>query len=450
MAEPNAKSAASASPTAPKVAASAACSLEAPATSNKLALTWDLIAAKGVAGWVADLSADEDGVFAAGADSSSRTGAQSFVASYDREGHERFRVSLDKTAISGLKPPRASAFSVAAAGHGAVYALTLAANAPALASLHLSLLEATGRERFSVPLELSTQVGARVIADTLGDAFVIGLAPSGELTLAKYASTGARAWLKRYPYQGDLPWLALAGDHLALAASLHGFAEFGAKRLSLLDTFRYHCEDTTRECEAEARALLIAELDGDGNAVQSALLGSASNSVSVSGFAALPDGRLVVTGEFSGPALAMGNVTLCELQPGMPARESAVFREGNNAAAHACDCRGDQRDLFVLELSRSGLPLWAKTLALGQAQPRIAASADGSIIWAAQTATDSAELAASAKSSALAWWQLDANGLVRQRQSAERALRLMTVAADGGAYISDGRNLQRILSNIVK
>lgn len=430
--------------------APAACNVEAVTAADALPFAWERLAARGIAGWVADLSADEGGVFAAGADSSRQTGARSFVASYARDGRERFRVSLDQTAISGLKPPRASAVSLAAAGNGAVYALSVAASPPAGTALHLTLLDASGRERFSVPLELSAQVPARVVADSRGDAFVIGLALSGELTVAKYSSDGARAWLNRYPYEGELPWLAIVGDHLALAASLHGFAELGAERTTRLGSFHYRCEDTARECEADARALFVAELDGDGKAVKRALFGSASNAVSASGFAALPDGRLIVTGEFYGPPLVMGNRTLCELQPGMPARESGLFREAGSGDAHACDCRTDQRDLFVLELSRDGVPLWIKTLALGEPKPRVAAGADGGIIWAAQVTSASPPLGAPATSSALHVWQLDASGFVRRRQSASRAFKLLSVAANGAVYVSDGRNLQRAFADIVK
>jgi hypothetical protein len=187
----------------------------------------------------------------------------------------------------------------------------------------------------------------------------------------------------------------------------------------------------------------MVELDADGEAVQSRLFGGPSNVVAVSSLAALPDGRLIVTGEFYGPQMRIGSLSLCEMQPGMPPSEERVIEPG---APNPCSCRKDRRDLFLLALDPQAEPIWVKTLALGYPEPKVAIDARGNIVWTARTrgALEPAK-PGEAGGSALSVWELDPAGTVLSRRSNARGgSSLMATALDGSVYLSDTRTLQRI------
>ncbi len=416
-----------------------ACRVEAPGSAGPLKFAWQKAVARGEAAWISDLWADEQGVFVAGADASSRTGAQPFVASFAASGQERFRVPLAGIAISRLKPARASALALAGEGAGSVYVLTSAVQPDGLGSRQLTLLGAKGSVRFSAPLE---DAAAHVVVDSRGAAIVSGAVGVGALAVAKYTSEGTRVWSHRYEYGGDEPLLTTVGDHLLLAASLHGSAQLGA-RVTHSDTFRYRCAQSQTDCEAVGHALLVVELDALGMPVQSNVFGGASSDLALSGLALLADGRLLLTGEFQGPPTALAAVSLCEMQPGMPGVEASVFHEAGSAAAGACRCRKDQRDLFLLQLSRELQPLWAKTLALGEPKPQVARAASG-MVWAARLTSSPAGATSSDRDGGqLALWSLSPAGDVTARRTVAGGFKLMTAAGGGAVYLSDGRSVQR-------
>src|SRR5207248_3165759 len=127
--------------------------------------------------------------------------------------------------------------------------------------------------------------------------------------------------------EGEVPHIIAVADHVLLAGSLHGFAELGQQSFSHLDKIAYRCAGASRACEMLGSALLVAELDESGNPLASEMFGDARSSISVSDLNALPDGRLLLTGEFYGAPARLGPVTLCEAQPGMPGPEPPAFRE---------------------------------------------------------------------------------------------------------------------------
>ena len=163
--------------------------------------------------------------------------------------------------------------------------------------------------------------------------------------------------------------------------------------------------------------------------------------------AAWPDGRIVVTGEFYGPPLRLGSLSLCEMQPGMPPAEESAFNRSPDGGRGPCSCDPYQRDLFLLALDKQGEPLWAKTLGLGHRAPRVTIGANGNIVWVARIrhAGDLGKPTNPAKDTVVSLWELDAKGAVlRRRGIASGGANLLKSAADGGVYLSDSRVLQRI------
>ena len=432
--------------------APAECQLEASQAAQPLASDWTKQVVSGPHDWVLALAADATGVVVAGAESAASRQAQPFVASFAKDGRQLWRVVVDKGSI-GNKPPRAEALAVARAPAHEVFVVSRSSqsNAPGY-DVYLTGLDESGRRVFAVPLEMAGHAPPVLASDAQGNALVVGIFGADESTRAlavvKYSSAGVKLWSKRYAYSGDLPRLSVAADgHLALAASLHGAVQLGSSRLEHQAELRFQCADQERACEAPGRALWVAELDADGEPVQSRIFGAPGNLVGVSSLARWPDGRLLVTGEIYGPALRLGALSLCELKPGMPVAEARAFHEAGNTEADPCSCLKQQRDLFVLALDSHAEPSWAKTLALGLPTPSVGIGAGGNIVWAAQTSDAPAldQAGGAPDKSSLSLWELDAAGKVLRRRSAEAGgPLLMASAADGNVYLVSGPSLRRI------
>jgi hypothetical protein len=322
-----------------------------------------------------------------------------------------------------------------------MYVLTISAQIHGPTRVQLTLLDDAGKPRFTTPLELSGQAAPALLADSEGNAIVAGAVVSGgALGIVKYTPAGVRSWFKTYEYTGDIPLLAESRGRLVLAASFHGVARFDDQRVEHAGKLEYRCGAAVAACDDASRALLIVELDAAGNALQSRVFGSPASRISISDLKARPDGGVFVTGEFSGPSTLVGQHSLCELEAGMPAAESSAFRELGAGAIESCDCRKDQRDLFLLQLGPDAEPVWVKTLALGMQRPRLAVTPSGELAWAAQTWQVAQQQGTGG--GALSLWRLDATGEVRSRHTAKRPFALMASAGEG-TYVSDGRRLLR-------
>jgi hypothetical protein len=385
------------------------------------------------------LSAHANGVVVSGAESPRRHQSEALVVSFGSDGRERFRVTL-KDPPSTTQPPRAAATAVAVAPAG-VYVLTISAQLHGPTRVQLTLLDETGKARFTTPLELSGQAAPALLADSEGNVIVAGAALSGgSLGIVKYTPEGVRSWSKTFEYTGDIPLLTESRGRLVLAASFQGAARFHDQRVEHTGKVEYRCGAAGAACDDASRALLVVELDSAGNALRTRVFGSPASRISVSDLKARPDGGVFVTGEFSGPSTAVGQHSLCELEAGMPPADSSAFRELGAATSESCDCRKDQRDLFLLQLGPDFEPAWVKTLALGMQRPRLAPNAAGELSWAARTWHVAQQPAAGR--GVLSLWRLDASGQVRSRHIAERTFALLASAADA-TYISDGRRLLR-------
>jgi hypothetical protein len=375
----------------------------------------------------------------AGADSSERKQWAPFVAAFAEDGRERFRILLHESAPSSTKPPRAAAVAIARTQSGSVYVLSTAAQTGSPTSVTLTLLEADGRQRFSVPIDLFGQVPPALHADSQGHAIVVGIREPGALLgILKFADDGTLRWSKNYRYEGDVPRLAEVGDRLLLAGSFHGSVEFGDVAASHTATLFVSCGTEEARCEAKGKALVVAELDAAGDAVRARMFGAPAASITLSGVAARPEGRSVLTGEFQGPNVVLGSVSLCEREPGMPPADATGFRE-REGAFYACSCREGGRDLFALELGADLMPRWAKILATGRPQPRIAwSAAAGGLVWAAHTSRSTGE-----NGGELSLWEVDSDGRVTSRRSAPGPFSELAVAEDRIAYLSDRKRLMR-------
>jgi len=380
-------------------------------------------------------------VLVTGADAAKAGAGEPFVASFDANGRERFRVKLDQPR-STLAPPRAVAVAAAATSAGDAYVVSLAARSAGPTAVALSLLDTGGRVRFSVPLELSGQVEPALVVEPDGAVLVGGSLPSGrEFAIVKLTHDGTRAWTKTYPVVGSTPRLLRFGSGLALVGALSGTAEFGDVKLARTETLQFRCSGDEHACDERAQALFVAELGPEGETVRARVLGGPASRISLTGVAASGD-RLFVTGEYAGPPVAVGRTALCELEPGMPEREeTGGFRELGDGPH--CSCRGDQRDLFLLSLGTAAEPRWARTLALGGQTPRLALGGDGALRWAAEVwRSDNDGDARSRGKALLELWSLDAEGAVSRRRAAAAHFRHM--AAGGSAvYLSDERTLRK-------
>jgi hypothetical protein len=405
-----------------------------------MVVDWEIQLVHGSFGRITALATNAGGVLAAGADSHEREQSEAIVASFTRDGRPRYRVTLDQPR-STMSPGRAVAVAIAAGAGGEAYVVASAALQVGSAAVALSLLDARGRVLFARELELSAQHASLVI-DASGDAVVVGSSLAGhELTLLKVARDGTRGWTRSYPFEGAVPRLLRFGDGLALVGSLHGTAQFGDAKLTRRESVPYHCAGQEAVCEDGATSLLVAELDALGNPLRARLLGAPTSRLVMSDAAVTRDGRILVTGEYSGPASELGKVSLCELEPGMPEAEENAFRE-TGWDRHVCTCRSDRRDLFLLELGPGAEPRWAKTLALGTQAPRIVASDGGELRWGAELARVPDATETRGPPNPLALWSLTGDGVVNARRSAPVGFRNMA-GGDGALYVSDAHVLRK-------
>jgi hypothetical protein len=408
--------------------------------TEPLRFDWDKTVARGPSGWINALAARPGGVVVVGADASKSGQGEPFVASLDGDGRERFRVKLGEPR-STLARPRAVAVVAAATAADEVYVVSIAVRSAAPTAVGLTLLDASGRARFSIPLELSAQVAPSLVVEPNGDVFVGGWLPSGsEFAVSKVSHDGTRSWTKTYPLAGSALRLLRFGEGLVLVGSLSGRLEFGASSLARTETIEYRCAGDDRPCADPATSLFLAELGPAGEPLRARLLGSASSRLSLSD-ATVSGDRLVVTGEYSGPPTALGTAALCELEPGMPELEApGAFREMGEAPR--CACRRDRRDLFLLSLDARAEPRWAKTLAVGAQAPLLAAG-DGELRWAANLWRNTAAAGGRPNGNGeLALWSLDAEGSVRVRRGVPGSVRQM-VATPGAVYLSDQRRVRK-------
>ncbi len=425
---------------AASVSAAIPCAFAEPPATEPLRFDWEVEVVHGGFGWITTLAANPGGVLVAGAESDVRARAEAIVASFDRDGRQRYRVKLGQPQ-SSLSPARSVATAIAAARAGEAYVLSTAARASGSAAVALSLLDPQGRVLFTDPLELSAQSSPSLVVDADGAVIVAGTPPGGGgFVLLKLAHDGARLWTQAYPYVSLFePRLVKLGEGFAVVASLHGAAQFGAQELTRRETISYRCSGQATTCQEGASSLLVAELDARGAPLRQRLLGPSGSRLLVSDVAVTADRRILVTGEYAGPAIALDNVSLCELEPGMPEREENRFRE-SGYDRHVCDCRGDRRDLFLLELGADAEPRWARTLAVGGRAPRVSVNASGEVRWAAELArplqsTQSWE-------NAFELWALDANRTLGGRRSAPVLLRQMA-AGEGALYMTDQHMLRK-------
>ena len=100
------------------------------------------------------LAATSDGVLVAGAESSKRAQSEPFVAAFEADGRERYRITLAEPR-STTTPPRARAVALAATPSGDAYVVSTATRVGGTGAVVLSLVDAHGRLRFSTSVELS-------------------------------------------------------------------------------------------------------------------------------------------------------------------------------------------------------------------------------------------------------------------------------------------------------
>jgi len=424
------------------------CRGEAAVGGEPLRFDWEKTVARGPFAAINALAATLDGVLVAGGESREREQSEAFVAAFDADGHERYRVTLDQPR-STTRPPRARAVAVAATTSGDAYVVSTASHVDGSGTVALSLVDARGDLRFSVPVALSTRSEPSLVVEPNGDVIVAGFVPSGqEFTVFKQTQAGARVWTKTYALPCDTLRLVRVGQRLLLVGSLHGTGQFGATRLAQTEKVEFQCAGDPHPCEGPALSLLVAELGPTGEPLRARLLGPPSGRVSVSDVAVAGD-AVLVTGEYQGPPSELGKVALCELEGGMPEPESRIFHELGGGPY--CSCRLDRRDLFLLALDAEGEPRWAKTLALGVPNPRVRAGAKGEIRWVAEgpaVASASGPAVASASrpsadvSSQVSLWSVDAGGVVGTRQATAGSLSQMA-AGPSAVYLSDQRVLRK-------
>jgi hypothetical protein len=229
-----------------------------------------------------------------------------------------------------------------------------------------------------------------------------------------------------------------------LAASFHGAARFGNEAVHQHGTVQMPCEGAARGCEEPSRALLVAEFNELGEPVRVRSFGTPASVFVPSDLAMLPDGGVAVTGEFRGPRTALGGLSICELEQGMPSAETPLFRELGGGDGPLCPCRSNRRDLFVLRLSQSGEPVWVKTLAVGGHQPKLGVTSSGTLTWAAQIGNPDAK-AEDELPTRFSLWTLDDAGAARDRRSASAIVERFAMG-DDAAYVSDGKTLRKIRS----
>jgi hypothetical protein len=405
-----------------------------------LRFDWEKAVARGPFAAIKALAATSDGVLVAGAESREREQSGPFVASFDAEGHERYRVTLDQPR-STTTPPRARAVALASTTSGEAYVVSTALHVDGSGAVALSLVDARGHLRFSIPVELSLRDEPSLVVEPNGDVIVAGSLPSGQqFTVFKQTQAGTRVWTKTYAISGDMLRLVRVGQRLLLVGSLHGTIQFGATRLAQTEKVEFHCAGDPYPCEERALSLLVAELGATGEPLRARLLGPPSGRLSVSDVAVTGDG-LLVTGQYEGPPVELGRVALCELEAGMPEAESRTFHE-LGGGPH-CSCRLDRRDLFLLALDAEGEPRWAKTLALGAPKPRVTAGAKGEVRWVAEgPAVASASGPTADVSSQVSLWSLEAGGAVSTRRATAGSLSQMA-AGSGAVYLSDQRVLRK-------
>jgi len=128
------------------------CRIERTSAGGPLRFDWEKTVARGPSAAINALAATGDGVLVAGAESRERAQSQPFVAAFDADGRERYRVTLDEPR-STTTPARGVAVAVAGTASGGAYVVSTAARvdgssvvallAPRCARSH-SLLDAGG------------------------------------------------------------------------------------------------------------------------------------------------------------------------------------------------------------------------------------------------------------------------------------------------------------------
>lgn len=236
-----------------------------------------------------------------------------------------------------------------------------------------------------------------------------------------------------------VPELAATASRIVLAASFHGTAKFGVHVATHAGIQKFRCGSDPAECERPARALLVVELDPDGNPVHTRVLGSSSSVIGVCDLTVLANERVWVTGECSGPRTEIGVASVCELEAGLPDPQPVGFPEHATVTTQRCMCRQERRDLFVAELSARAEPVWFKTLALGEPAARLGVMSANQMVWGARL-FDTAEPNGKAVS---ALWVLDRAGAV-QRRATTAALSGELTVGESGVYESDAQTLRRI------
>lgn len=440
----------------------AECQLETPELPVETAtFDWQTPVVRGPAGWLTSAWADARGIWVAGGDSPAKHSSRPFIAQLSPRGRESWRVVVDQGFRPAAKAGRAAALATSATAAGDVYTVIFSAHSPG--TLFLSKLDGAGRHRWTNPVELAN-AGVVLTTDARGNAVLVGaVAPRGgvrdaatTLRIEKYSTDGVRLWSRSYDHDGELPRIVRkADDHLVLAASLHGAAQFGDTRHEHRGQLGIRCAGEDEGCPVDqpSTGLLLAELDHEGAPLWSRLFAAPGSLIAVSDLAVSPDGHLFVTGEYQGPKMNIESLALCELRPGMPAAERRpAFEPG--PSTDPCVCLRDERDLFVLALDEIGEPRWAKTLALGRPQPRLASTPRGNLVWAAQLfegAPDAAtqpgavaQPSAADRRLSLSLWNIDPSGAVLRRRAAPGVgLEFVAAAPDGSLYLSDGKSLRK-------
>jgi hypothetical protein len=411
------------------------------ATTQALDFDWERKVA-GESEWIALLAAAPTGVLVAGGETHRHGESRPFVASFDRLGRRRFRVRLQEPKAT-TSPQRAAAQAIAVAPSGDAYVVATASGKDARVATSLVLLDAAGHVRFTTPLELFFT--SSLVVDADGGVIAAGRGPTRDgVKLVKFARDGTRVWTKAYPYAWGTPRLVRLPAGLALVGTLRGTAEFGETCLARNEQVEYRCADDEHPCEDGASGLVVAVLDAAGEPLHAHLFGSPASRLVFSDASVTAAGHLLITGEYSGPPAALGNVTLCELEPGMPELDRSGFHEAGRGPR--CDCRSDRRDLFALELDAQAEPLWATTLALGAPTPGLASGPGGEIRWAAQVWHEPRPGdQGSKRSTHLELWTLQAGGTVGLRRATRSGLdspREM-VENDGAIYFCDERTLRK-------
>ena len=430
-----------------------ACEIEAePQPSEDMGIEW--IRNGFEEGWVGAMAADSRGVLVAGAALGGSPPSQPVVMRLSPDGRELWRANLGKEIRSTLKRPHSAAVAVTGTASGHTYAVSAAMRSGTQMTAFLTRIDDVGRSLWTRELDLSMWL--RLVLDENENAILVGaiVDPGGSsdsaelLGVEKYDPQGALVWSRRYPYSGPTPHVGRTSrGSLVLAAGFHGVAEFSKARIRVEANLDYHCADRAEAITFEpARALLTLELDADGQPVKHQLFETKGASVGVSGLAVLKDDRVVITGEYFGPGLRIGSASLCEFEPGMPTAEVGLESRGK-LAEQPLSCRQDRRDLYVMQLSTSLTPLWARTLTLGYSAPQLAEGPESKLLWFVET-SEGKDASAPPREGAhkrSSWlWHLDTDGrALRRRFLGLSALEAAAIAADGNIFTASNRKITK-------